>query len=568
MHCAAVDLTMNKHVFRNSAQNQTDAPRRVATYYRVSTGRQLNHEASIPSQRKVTAAFCDQNGYAIVEEFVEAKTATDDRRPVLQDMIDRACAPDHPYDAIVFYAFNRFFRNVAEMELTIRKLRKHGVEVVSVTQPTGDDPSQILVRQIIGAFDEHTSREISKNTTRAMRESARQGFWNGATPPLGYKIVEAERRGQKIKKKLGIDPVEAETVRLIYKLYMDGDGTTGPLGVKETTKWLNSHGYRTRRGATFGVGPVHKILTNACYATGQWPYGVRSSRDGRRHDPSSVVNITVPILIEKSDFDRVQAKLTQNNPKTTPPRVVNGPSLLTGIAVCASCGAGMTRTGTTNRQGRSYSYYSCAGCQQKGKTVCNGRHIPAATLDDIVLTNLKTRVLAPDRLADLLKSLIERQAAKSESADQRLITLQKELTDVDERLRRLYRSIEDGIVELDEILRERTTALKSQRERAKAALDHARAQCSTAAAIDAGKIDAFARLMTEKLDAGDTNTRKAYIRSIIDAVEVDDRAIRIVGSKDILQAAVAGKQTENGNVRGFVRKWRARNDSNVRPSDS
>jgi site-specific DNA recombinase len=97
---------------------------------------------------------------------------------VLQEMIDRACAPNRPYDAIVFYAFNRFFRNVAEMELTIRKLRKHGVEVVSVTQPTGDDPSQILVRQIIGAFDEHTSREISKNTTRAMRESAKQGFWN------------------------------------------------------------------------------------------------------------------------------------------------------------------------------------------------------------------------------------------------------------------------------------------------------------------------------------------------------------------------------------------------------
>lgn len=559
---------MNKHVFRNSVQNQTDAPRRVATYYRVSTGRQFSNEASIPSQRKITAGFCDQNGYIVVEEFVEAKTATDDRRPVLQEMIDRACAPDHPYDAIVFYAFNRFFRNVAEMELTIRKLRKHDVEVVSVTQPTGDDPSQILVRQIIGAFDEHTSREISKNTTRAMRESARQGFWNGATPPLGYMIVEAERRGQKIKKKLDTDPIEAETVRLIYKLYLDGDGTTGPLGVKETTKWLNSHGYRTRRGATFGVGPVHKILTNSCYSTGQWPYGVRSSRDGRQHDPSSIIYITVPVLIEKNDFERVQAKLTQNNPKTTPPRVVNGPSLLTGIAICASCGAGMTRTGTTNRQGRSYSYYSCAGCQQKGKTVCKGRHIPAATLDDIVLTNLKTRMLAPDRLADLLKSLIERQAAKAESADLRLVTLQKELTDADERLRRLYRSIEDGIVELDDILRERTAALKSQRERAKVALDHARAQCGTATVIDAGKIDAFARLMNEKLDAGDTNTRKAYIRSIVDAVEVDDRAIRIVGSKDILQAAVAGKQTENGNVSGFVRKWRARNDSNVRPSDS
>jgi DNA invertase Pin-like site-specific DNA recombinase len=554
---------MNKHVFRNSIAKQTDAAKRVATYYRVSTGRQYANEASIPSQRKITASFADQSGYVIVEEFVEAKTATDDRRPVLQDMIERACAPDHPYDAILFYAFNRFFRNVAEMELTIRKLRKHGVEVVSVTQPTGDDPSQILVRQIIGAFDEHTSREISKNTTRAMRESAKQGFWNGATPPLGYRIVEAERRGQKIKKKLDIDAVEAETVRLMFKLYLDGDGETGPLGVKETTKWLNSHGYRTRRGATFGVGPVHKILTNTCYATGQWPYGVRSSRDGRKHDPSTVIHIPVPVLIEQADFDRVQAKLARSNPKTTPPRVVNGPSLLTGIAVCASCGSGMTRTGTTNRQGRSYSYYSCAGCQQKGRSVCKGRHIPAATLDEIVLTNLKQRVLAPDRLAEILKSLIERQAAKSESADDRLLALQKELSDCEDRMKRLYRSIEDGIVELDDILRERTAALKAQRDRAKAALDHARNQCGMAAAVNAEKIDAFARLMNAKLDAADTNARKGYINSIIDAVEVDDQAIRIIGSKDILQAAIAGKQTENGNVRGFVRKWRTRHDSNV-----
>lgn len=44
-----------------------------------------------------------------------------------------------------------------------------------------------------------------------------------------------------------------------------------------------------------------------------------------------------------------------------------------------------------------------------------------------------------------------------------------------------------------------------------------------------------------------------YVRPIIDAVEVDDRAIRIIGSKDILQAAIAVKQTENENLRGFVR---------------
>jgi hypothetical protein len=65
------------------------------------------------------------------------------------------------------------------MELTIRKLRKHGVDVVSVTRPTGDDPSQILVRRIIGAFDGHASREIS-NTTRPC--GSRQSRVSGMAP--------------------------------------------------------------------------------------------------------------------------------------------------------------------------------------------------------------------------------------------------------------------------------------------------------------------------------------------------------------------------------------------------
>jgi site-specific DNA recombinase len=162
-------------------------------------------------------------------------------------------------------------------------------------------------------------------------------------------------------------------------------------------------------------------------------------------------------------------------------------------------------------------------------------------------------------------TLADRQSAKSNAVDRRLISLQREVADTDERLRRLYCSIEEGIVELDDILRERTPTLKSERERAKAALHRARAQCGRAATIDPVKIDAFARWMTEKLDNGDTKARKGYIRSIVDAVEVDDKAIRIIGNKDILQAVIAGKQNTNGNVRGFVRKWRAPGDSNSCP---
>jgi site-specific DNA recombinase len=253
--------------FRAAPQRDPLAPRRAALYLRVSTGRQAAGDVSIPSQRDLTRRFCEAQGWLVATEFVESgASGTDDRRPAFQRMLDEATDSNRRFDIICVHAFSRFYRNGAEMELTIRK---HGVEVVSVTQPTGDDPSQELMRQIIGIFDEYTSRENGKNVVRAMRESAKEGFWNGTTPPLGYRIVAAERRGSKVKTRLEIDPVEAELVRLIFQLYAEGDGKSGPLGVKETTKWLNEHGYRTRRGATFGVGPLHRILKSNYYATGK-----------------------------------------------------------------------------------------------------------------------------------------------------------------------------------------------------------------------------------------------------------------------------------------------------------
>jgi site-specific DNA recombinase len=52
----------------------------------------------------------------------------------------------------------------------------------------------------------------------------------------------------------------------------------------------------------------------------------------------------------------------------------------------------------------------------------------------------------------------------------RLITLQQEVADADDKLARLYRLVEDGLTDLDDMFRDRLAALKAQRDRAKAAL--------------------------------------------------------------------------------------------------
>lgn len=539
------------------------APKRAALYLRVSTGRQAAGDVSLPSQRDLNTRYCEAQGWSVVEEFVEpGASATDDRRPVFQRMLEEARSPDRRFDVICVHSFSRFYRNGAEMELTIRQLRKHGVEVVSVTQPTGSDPAQELMRQIIGVFDEYTSRENGKNVSRAMRESAKQGFWNGATPPLGYRIVEAERRGTKIKKKLEVDPVNAELVRLIFKLYLQGDGGTGPLGVKGVTVWLNDHGYRTRKGATFGVGPVHGILTNRCYATGKWPYGVRSSRTGERYDPSSIIEIDVPTIISLDVFEQVQARLARNNPKVTPPRVVNGPTLLTGLAVCATCGFGMTRSGTTRRN-RRYSYYSCAGCKLKGQSVCKGRHVPMEKLDKLVIEGVADQLLAPNRVEQILAGLMDRATAKDRAVTDRRHQLETELDRLKSKLNRLYSAIEDGVIDLDEELRERIARLKTERDIAQASLTQIASNSANLEAITPQKIAVFTTLMRDKLRTGDIRARKDWLSSVVRRIEVDDQSVTLIGSKQVLAGALTGQNPTGAPVRGFVRKWRTRKDSNL-----
>jgi DNA invertase Pin-like site-specific DNA recombinase len=536
---------------------QTDAPKRAAVYLRVSTGRQAENDVSLPSQRDLTKRFCEGQGWSVVEEYVESgASATDDRRPVFQRMLEDARSPDRRFDVICVYAFSRFYRNGAEMEMTIRRLRKCGVEVVSVTQPTGDDPSQEMMRQMIGLFDEYTSRENGKNVSRAMRESAKQGFWNGATPPLGYKIVEAETRGSKIKKKLAVEPVDAETVRLMFRLYAEGDGATGPLGVKDVAKWLNGQGYRTRKGATFGIGPVHGILTNRCYATGKWPYGVRNSKTGQLNDPATVVEIDVPTIIPMDLFEQVQAKLARNNPKVTPPRTVNGPNLLAGLATCATCGAGMVRTGTACGK-RSYTYYSCAGCHQKGKSVCKGRHIPTAKLDNLIMENVKEKLLMPERLSFILEALLERSAAKDVAVAERRRSLDAQVAQAKDKLARLYRAIEEGVVDLDDDLKSRIVALKDERDIAVASLKRIAQQASARSDVTPDLIEAFAELMRQKLDDGDVQARRGYLRTVISNIEVDDDRIRLTGDKASLAEVIAGKAAGAANVSSLVRKWRA-----------
>jgi len=117
------------------------APVRAALYLRVSTGRQADNDLSIPDQRRQAKGHCASRGWEIVADYVEpGVSATDDRRPEFQRMIDAATTRPPAFDTIVVHRLSRFFRDQFQIEFYVRRLAKNGVRLVSITQELGDDP--------------------------------------------------------------------------------------------------------------------------------------------------------------------------------------------------------------------------------------------------------------------------------------------------------------------------------------------------------------------------------------------------------------------------------------------
>ncbi|MDX8468266.1 recombinase family protein [Mesorhizobium sp. VK23B] len=542
---------------------------RAALYLRVSTARQAEHDVSIPDQKRQGEAYCAARGYQVIETFVEAgASATSDRRPEFQRMIEAGTSKPAPFDVVVVHSFSRFFRDHFELEFYVRKLAKNGVKLVSITQEMGDDPMHVMMRQIMALFDEYQSKENAKHVLRAMNENARQGFWNGALPPIGYRIVAAEQRGSKTKKKLEIDPLHADTVRLIYRLFLEGDGNSGPMGVKTITCHLNERRIFTRDGGRWGLAQIHAILTRTTYV-GEHRFNTRSHKDREKKPESEIVTMAVPPLIDRVTFDAVQARLKSRNPKLVPARITSGPTLLTGICFCAKCGGAMTLRTGKGSAGGMYRYYTCSTKARQGKTGCEGRSIPMDRLDHLVANHLEQRLLQPERLETILATVLDRRQERTERRRQHIAELNKRITETDQRLNRLYDAIESGVTDLgDPALRERIAGLKAIRDQAKADADRAQVALNSAGnqAISPATVRTFAQRARERLRMDNGGYRRDHLRALAQRIEVADKEVRIMGSKsELLRTLVAASSVEPAalGVRGSVLKWRTRQDSNL-----
>ena len=270
---------------------------------------------------------------------------------------------------------------------------------------------------------------------------------------------------------------------------------------------------QTPRGKRFHNSNVADLLQRP-HDLGRFP-GSRFDESGRFLPEDDWIWGECPQLVSQEQFDCVAALRAARAPRNTPPRAVNGPTLLVGVAKCGmpSCGSGMTiRTGKSGQ----YKYCTCSAASNRGASSCNCPKIRAEKLD-----------AARKRLSRIHDAIA-------------LGTMSPRDPDVRDRLK-------ERRAEIDDL---NATALTLQQQ-----LQRGPTSITLAAVAKSGQI------VRQRLIDGDSKARQRVVQAFVKTVRVGS-TIKMEGETSALTRGAAGLARERDPVASFDRKWCGREDSN------
>ena len=175
-------------------------------------------------------------------------------------------------------------------------------------------------------------------------------------------------------------------------------------------------------------------------------------------------------------------------------------------------------------------------------------------------------------MEEVLASVIDRRHDHAVRRREHIAELNKRAAEAELRLKRLYDAIKAGVADLDDpALKDRIAGLKATRDQAQADALRAQAMLEGAAhqAVTPQMLRQFADTGRKRMRADGGGYRRDHLRLLAQRVEVEDKEVRIMGSKsNLLRTLVAisgsGVKSETLGVPSFVPKWRKGRDSNPR----
>ena len=541
----------------------------AAVYARVSSARQAKDE-TIGSQLAALREHAATSRLDVPEDWVfadEGHSGATLIRPgleALRDLAAQGCL-----DVVLVYSPDRLARKFAYQALLIEELARCGTRVQFVKGPRGDSPEDQLLVQFQGMFAEYEKAQLAERYRRGKAWRAKAGSVNVLSgAPFGYRYV---RKTPESAARYEVIPHEAVLVAEMFRRYAD-DGAA----IAGLRRWLEDQGVPTRTGKErWDRSVIWGMLRNPAYAgtavfgktqAVHEPAGLnRTARLAGRTVPRQVKTIDrpeeewtaipVPALVDEETFGRVQQRLADN--KRFAARSTKVPSLLQGLAACASCGYGYYRTRTTTSSGKKIYYYRCLGSDDyryQGGRVCQNKPVRADYVDAVVWDHVAGLLADPALIRTEISKRLER-ARTSDPVTRKRAQLEQALAKTTTSVAAMVTAFSEQLITIDELrarmpaLRARETSLKDQI----AALDAQAADRDAYLRLAEG-LEGFLTRLKQNAATATTEDRQRVLRALVQDILIGPDKLTIRHRIPVREPASGGGHHDTTDTEGDMRE--------------
>jgi DNA invertase Pin-like site-specific DNA recombinase len=216
-------------------------------YLRVSTTEQVEGYG-LAVQEEAVRAYCRQHGFRLVgmerDEGVSGANGLDSRQGLARAL---AALEGGDADVLVVKRLDRLARDLLVQETVLERLTQHGKEVRSVDEAdiTSNDPTRVLVRQVLGAIAQYEKGVIRGRMLAGKAAKRSTGGYTGGAPRFGRRAENRE---------LATDPEELATIERATALRRDGRS------LREIGQILEAEGRTTKRGKRWHPATLARLL--------------------------------------------------------------------------------------------------------------------------------------------------------------------------------------------------------------------------------------------------------------------------------------------------------------------
>ncbi|HNX64758.1 MAG TPA: recombinase family protein [Oscillospiraceae bacterium] len=383
---------------------------------------------------------------AIYEEIVSGESI--ESRPEMKRLLTDV--EQHKYDGVLVMEIERLARgDTVDQGMVARTFLISKTKIITpkkIYDPESEFDNEYFEFELFMSRREY--KTISRRIQTGRIASVKEGHFVSSVPPYGYnKIKVVNGKGYTLSPN-----DEADTVKLIYELYLSG------MGKSAVAKKLDELRIKPRNRDIWSKATVSDILKNPVY-TGKirWAYrpDVKQSVNGLvqkkriKNTDCILVDGLHSAIISQDDFDKVQEmmKINRHVPLREDLELKNP---LTGLIYCKKCGAIMTRLGPN-----AHCPHDTLKCSNR---YCSNVSAALFVIERKLIEQLQ------EWLNQYKVNIAEASPKKAESShfEKASKNMKDELSKLDLQMSKLYDLLEQGIY-TTEVFTERSAVLAEKK---------------------------------------------------------------------------------------------------------